>query len=412
MSDNLQNEQEPFDLAEVPGEEELFDPQDAAAMEGEEMPPPEPLPLAESDEIPLSDPAAVELLYYREMSMIPLPSRDRELEIAGRIDAARASIRELIEKPPPGVKRLCPVYGRMRTELQVIMEIPDGFTETLVEELRALILPKPSPAMKPEHRTAIRAFLKNVSIAFEALKDAKNELTEANLRLVIHIANRYRQHQLPLMDLIQEGNLGLMKAVEKFDASRGYRFSTYAVWWIRQYIKRALENHGAAVRTPIYVQDARRRVMRTSRELRRKLGRKPEVWEIAQDEGMPVEKVEDLLGLRTEAVSLDEPPAGREDRALVEILEDVKASSPFESALDAELTSAVQSALATLPPREEKILRLRFGIGIGEPSGHTLREISRLFNLTHERIRQIEAKALQRLRTTIEAQKLEAIVAD
>ena len=346
--------------------------------------------------------------------MIPLPSRERELEMATRIDAARDEIRKLLLKPPKGLKRTMGAYDRLRAEGRELIEpCPDQLAEQLVEELREALYPRPSEALrKVANVREVSQFLRKLGLAVHHLNLAKDALTESNLRLVIHIANRYRQNKLPLMDLIQEGNLGLMKAVEKFDVSRGYRFSTYAVWWIRQYIKRALENYGDTVRMPIYVQDARRRVMRTSRELRRKLGRKPEAWEIAQEEGIPVDKVEDLFGLSTAAVSLDEPVSSRVDRPLEEVLADTKACSPFDSAADSELTDAVQNALGSLPPREATILRLRFGIGVDDPAGQTLREIGRQFNLTHERIRQIEARALQRLRDTIESQRLEAHATD
>lgn len=371
------------------------------------QPAPAHAPVAPTGTSPGPSDEFIEARYFREMSSIPFPTRTRELEIAERIQRARAAAKTLIGKPPSGVRSGLQSYKAMRGGRLVLDPQPEIVGERILQELGEMLHGSRLRRVPAKHRKAIRAFQADMSRGLDAIRMAKNDLIEANLRLVIHIANRYRNHPLPLMDLIQEGNLGLMKAVDKFEVDKGYRFSTYAVWWIRQYIKRAVENQGAAIRMPIYIQDARRRVLRSSHDLWCELGRKPMATEIANREGIPAERVQDLLDMRNEALSLDVPIGAEDERRLEEVIPDASVVSPFEVALESELNEEVQKALATLPPREEQIVRLRFGIG--HPTGLTLREISRMFNLTHERIRQIEVRALERLRSEIGEKGLRAI---
>ncbi|CUQ65086.1 RNA polymerase sigma factor RpoD [Candidatus Nitrospira inopinata] len=254
----------------------------------------------------------------------------------------------------------------------------------------------------------IKEAVKQLDIAEEKVKRGKAELVEANLRLVVSIAKKYTNRGLQFLDLIQEGNIGLMKAVDKFEYKRGYKFSTYATWWIRQAITRAIADQARTIRIPVHMIETINKLVRTSRHLVQKLGREPLPEEIAERMDLPLDKVRKILKIAREPISLETPIGEEEDSHLGDFIEDKKAVSPLEAAIRYDLQRQINSALETLTPREEKVLRKRFGIG--EATDHTLEEVGQDFEVTRERIRQIEAKALRKLRHPSRSKKLRSFV--
>jgi RNA polymerase primary sigma factor len=280
-------------------------------------------------------------------------------------------------------------------------EVLNSFRKRVLECRRAKETVEEQHRVTAEHQSVL---LHEIEIGLTRVQQAKKEMIEANVRLVISIAKRYTNRGLEFLDLIQEGNSGLMRAVDKFDYRKGYKFSTYATWWIRQAITRAIADQARTIRVPVHMIEAINKVSRASRALVQEYGREPTPEEVAKKLQMPVDKVKSVMKASLEPISLDRPIGEDEDSNLGDFIEDTGADSPAQSAAHAMLTDQMSKVLSTLTRREEKVIRLRFGLGDGTP--RTLEEVGSIFQVTRERVRQIEAKALRKLMHPSRARKL------
>ena len=305
----------------------------------------------------------------------------------------------LLEPVEPGIADLDDEEELSDEELEITVDNVDSFADDSVRlYLREI---GKIPLLSPEEEAEL------AQRVVKGDKKAKDKMVEANMRLVVSIAKRYSGRGLDLIDLIQEGNTGLLRAVEKFDPEKGFKFSTYATWWIRQAITRAIADQARTIRIPVHMVETINKVLRASRKLTQELNREPTIEEIAKDMDMEIEKVEYVMRIKQDIASLD-ASVGRdgedEDSVLGDFVEDEERISPEDSAANQLLKEQIASILSTLSEREQKIIKLRFGIGGGRP--HTLEEVGAEFSVTRERIRQIEAKALSKLRKHKDTKKL------
>jgi RNA polymerase primary sigma factor len=306
----------------------------------------------------------------------------------------RAAIQNLMENLPLKPALVDQLVAQVRRHLERMQGLRSS------RELREL------EARAGLSRKALLGVLSEIERHDRVVRRAKRELMEANLRLVVSVAKRYLGSELSLLDLVQEGNIGLMKAVDRFQYRRGFKFSTYATWWIRQAITRAIADHSRTIRIPVHMVETLNRISRVNRGLVNEMGREPTPEELAQRTGVPAKKVRLILESSRKPLSL-ETPIG-EDSELGDFLQDKGAESPNETLISQDLTNQVERALATLSPKEKEILRLRFGIG--DEGEHTLEEVGRRFSVTRERIRQIETKALRKLRHPLRGRALRTFI--
>jgi len=340
---------------------------------------------------------------------------ERFRDLADDIEKSEKDIAECMlqagGRPISYVKKCYTKIPKSAQDDQVIS--PIGLTKSELIALKTMVDIAQKVIKQLRERTnmtprQLKAILSRIEGSVEKAKMAKSELIQANLRLVVSIAKKYTNRGLQFLDLIQEGNIGLMKAVDKFEYQRGYKFSTYATWWIRQAITRAIADQARTIRIPVHMIETINKLIRTSRYLVQEHGREPTPEEIAAKMEFPLEKVRKVLKIAKEPISLETPIGEEEDSHLGDFIEDKKVLSPGDAVVNFGLSEQTRRVLRTLTPREEKVLRMRFGIG--EKADHTLEEVGRDFSVTRERIRQIEAKALRKLRHPSRSRKLKSFV--
>lgn len=329
--------------------------------------------------------------YLKEVSSYPLLSQEREIELALTIRGGQDRLVEMVRAHACEEKAVQDLYHKVQKLLSHEKTFPGVRDKVLKVILRTF---ERQANEHPENELFPRLYKESRAIMV-AIDQAKQEMVRANLRLVLSIAKRYRGRGMSFDDLIQEGNLGLLKAVGRFDHTKGNRFSTYATWWVRQSIIRGIYDKTRTIRLPVHFIELKNLFFKVFYELLKELGREPTPQEIADRAKLPLEKVQQVLTLAAQPVSL-ETPIGEDEQRLGDFLEDDQAVSPMEECSDRELAEVTRSLLSTLQPREEKILRLRFGLD-GQPA-ETLEKIGKTFNVSKERIRQIEKKALKKLR--------------
>jgi RNA polymerase sigma factor (sigma-70 family) len=343
--------------------------------------------------------AAILPIYLREMGATPLIDETKEVELARELQESRQGLSKLALRLPAYVKEYV---------LEGDFEGPKRGREWPLDDLLTFY-GKLARYAREHHDTKIQSTFKTAREYRKHVDHARDALILANLRLVVHIAKKYLNHGISFMDLIQEGNIGLMKAVEKFEYERGNKFSTYAYWWIKQAIERAIADKARIIRIPVHVNEKIKKIARVARELGETLGRKPTPQEIAKKLRMPVVKVEEILGVVQEPQALEDLSADDDSPGLLRFVADPNAVSPLERTVDRELREKIESTLRVLNPREEEIIRLRFGIGRDMP--YTLEEIGRVMGLSRERVRQIEATALKKIQAAQECKDLREFLA-
>jgi RNA polymerase primary sigma factor len=339
-------------------------------------------------------------IYLREMGSTPLIDENQEVELARELQDARSGMAKIARKIPAALRPH--LLGRDLAGPKRGREWPLDDMEAFYSRLVRYHREDPKDAKMSKLVREAKGHKRHVD-------HARDALILANLRLVVHIAKKYLNHGISFMDLIQEGNIGLMKAVEKFEYERGNKFSTYAYWWIKQAIERAIADKARVIRIPVHVNEKIKKISRVARELSETLGRKPTPPEIAKKLRMPVPKVEEILGVVQEPQALEDMSGDDDAPSLLRFVADPNAPCPLERTVDRELREKVESTLKVLSTREEDIIRLRFGIGREMP--YTLEEIGRVMSLSRERVRQIEATALKKIQQAEEQGTLREFLA-